>query len=129
MNDLVERVNRRLKEPIIERYHYDSHDQLCGHLAPFLDAYNDARRPKILTGLIPYEFVCRPWSAEPCRFTANPRTIECRDQTTQAACWACWRQYVQRRPPDDTPRSVQRALRVLVRPAFAAHAWTGHFAT
>ncbi|TDH58635.1 IS481 family transposase, partial [Dankookia rubra] len=30
------------------------------------------RRLKRLRGLTPYEFICKAWTAEPQRFTANP---------------------------------------------------------
>lgn len=50
-NGQVERMNRTIKDATIKRYHYDSHEQLRGHLADFLDAYNFARRLKTLSGL------------------------------------------------------------------------------
>ncbi|GGJ33125.1 hypothetical protein GCM10011320_46000 [Neoroseomonas lacus] len=71
-NGHVERMNRTLKEAIVQRYHHGSHDDLRSHLALFLDAYNYARLLKTLKGLTPYEFICRSWAAEPQRFTANP---------------------------------------------------------
>ena len=54
------------------RYHYDSHDQLRCHLGDFLDAYNYARRLKTLSGLTPYEYICKIWTSEPDRFIQNP---------------------------------------------------------
>jgi len=33
-NGQVERMNRTLKEATVKRYHYDSHDQLCGTISP-----------------------------------------------------------------------------------------------
>jgi transposase-like protein len=71
-NGQVERMNRTLREAAVQRYQYGSHDELRGHLALFLDAYNYARRLKTLKGLTPYEFICRSWAAKPHRFTANP---------------------------------------------------------
>src|SRR5215211_173312 len=68
----VERMNRTLKDATVERYHYDSHDQLRAHLALFVDAYNHARRLKTLRGLTPYEFVCQAWAKEPDRFRLDP---------------------------------------------------------
>ena len=44
-------MNRTLKEATVQRYHYDSHDQLRRHLADFLAAYNFAKRLKTLKGL------------------------------------------------------------------------------
>jgi hypothetical protein len=41
------------RRPNVKRCHYHSHDQLRGHLADLLDAYNYARRLKTLTGLTP----------------------------------------------------------------------------
>ena len=71
-NGQVERMNRTIKDATVKRYHYDSHDQLRGHLADFLDAYNYARRLKTLSGLTPYEYICKIWTSEPDRFILNP---------------------------------------------------------
>lgn len=65
-------MNRTLKEATVQRYHYSSHNELRGHLARFLHAYNYARRLKTPNGLTPYEFICRSWAAEPHRFAENP---------------------------------------------------------
>jgi hypothetical protein len=35
-------------------------------------AYNFVRRLKTLNGLIPYEFICKPWTSEPDRFIIDP---------------------------------------------------------
>ena len=48
-NGQVERMNRTIKGATVQQYHYDSHDQL----SDFLDAYNNARRLKTLSGLTP----------------------------------------------------------------------------
>jgi transposase InsO family protein len=71
-NGQVERMNRTIKEATVQRYHYDTHDQLQRHLADFVSAYNFARRLKTLKGLTPYEHICKIWTAEPERFTLNP---------------------------------------------------------
>lgn len=71
-NGQVERMNRTIKDATIKRYHYDSHDQLRAHLSDFLDAYNFARRLKTLSGLTPYEYICKIWTSEPERFILNP---------------------------------------------------------
>jgi hypothetical protein len=42
-NCQVELMNRTIKDAIVKRYHYDSHDQLRTHLADFMDAYNFSR--------------------------------------------------------------------------------------
>jgi hypothetical protein len=31
-------MNRTIKEATLSRFHYDSHDQLCKHLADFMSA-------------------------------------------------------------------------------------------
>jgi transposase InsO family protein len=64
-NGQVERMNRTIKHAAVKRYHYDSHGQLRSHLADFLDAYNFARRLKTLSGLTPYEYICKIWTSEP----------------------------------------------------------------
>ncbi|MDB5379745.1 MAG: transposase [Rubritepida sp.] len=71
-NGQVERMNRTLKEATVQRYHYDSHDQLQRHLADFVAAYNFGRRLKTLKGLTPYEFICKRWTIEPEKFTLDP---------------------------------------------------------
>src|SRR6202049_4326773 len=64
-NGQVERMNRTLKEATVKRYYYETHDQLRGHLADFLTAYNFGRRLKTLKGISPYEYICRLWAKEP----------------------------------------------------------------
>lgn len=71
-NGQVERMNRTIKDATVKRYHYESHDQLRSHLGDFLDAYNFARRLKTLSGLTPYEYICKIWTSEPERFILNP---------------------------------------------------------
>ena len=71
-NGQVERMNRTIKDATVKRYHYDNHEQLRGHLSDFLDAYNYARRLKTLSGLTPYEYICKIWTSEPDRFILNP---------------------------------------------------------
>jgi transposase InsO family protein len=74
-NGQVERMNRTLKEATVKRYHYESHDQLCEHLASFLAAYNFAKRLKTLRGLTPHEYICKIWNAEPDRFKKDPTQL------------------------------------------------------
>ncbi len=71
-NGQVERMNRTIKEATVKRYHYETHQQLRGHLSQFLMAYNFARRLKTLKGLTPYEHINRCWQKEPERFKFNP---------------------------------------------------------
>ena len=71
-NGQVERMNRTIKEATVQRYHYDSHQQLRQHLDDFVAAYNFGRRLKTLKGLTPYEYICRIWTAQPERFNLNP---------------------------------------------------------
>ena len=71
-NGQVERMNRTIKEATVKRYHYDSHDQLRVHLTDFMAAYNFARRLKTLSGLTPYEYICKIWTSEPQRFILDP---------------------------------------------------------
>jgi transposase InsO family protein len=71
-NGQVERMNRTLKEATVQRYHYDTHEQLRRHLADFLAAYNFAKRLKMLKGLTPHEYVCQIWTTEQSRFRINP---------------------------------------------------------
>ena len=65
-------MNRTLKEAKIKKYHYETHQNLRDHLQTFLMAYNFSKRLKTLTGLTPYEFICKIWTQEPKRFIVNP---------------------------------------------------------
>jgi Integrase core domain len=65
-------MNRTIKEATVKRFHYDDHDQLRGHLADFISAYNFGRRLKTLKGLAPCEFICKCWTSQPERFILNP---------------------------------------------------------
>lgn len=71
-NGQVERMNRTIKEATVQRYHYDTHQQLNRHLDDFVKAYNFGRRLKTLKGLTPYEFICKAWTSQPERFILNP---------------------------------------------------------
>jgi transposase InsO family protein len=71
-NGQVERMNRTIKEATVQRYYYDTHDQLRRHLDDFVSAYNFGRRLKTLKGLTPYEFICTIWTSQPERFNLNP---------------------------------------------------------
>ena len=65
-------MNRTIKDATVTRYHNDSHDQRRTHLADFMAAYNFVRRLKMLSGLTPYECICKIWTSEPDRFIINP---------------------------------------------------------
>lgn len=65
-------MNRTLKEATVRRYHYKTHQQLKAHLAAFLDAYNFAKRLKTLSGLTPYQAICKAWADDPGRFLRDP---------------------------------------------------------
>ncbi len=60
-NGQVERMNRTIRDATVKRFHDDNHDQLRTHLADFMAAYNFARRLKTLSGLTPYDCVCKVW--------------------------------------------------------------------
>lgn len=65
-------MNRTIKDATVKRYHYNDHSQLRIHLADFLAAYNFIRGLKTLSGLTPYEYICRTWTSEPDRFFLDP---------------------------------------------------------
>ena len=70
-NGQVERMNRTIKEATVQRYHYQTTDELNQHLQAFLLAYNHAKRLKTLRGLTPHEFVCTQWQMNPVIFTQD----------------------------------------------------------
>jgi hypothetical protein len=49
----------------------ERHDPLRIHLGDFMAAYNFARRLQTLSGLTPYEYICKIWASEPDRFIVN----------------------------------------------------------
>ena len=65
-------MNRTIRQATVKRFHSDSHDQLRSHLADFMAAYNFAPRLKTLSGLTPYEDICKIWTSEPGRFILDP---------------------------------------------------------
>jgi len=71
-NGQVERMNRTIKEATVQRYRYDGRQQLQNHLFDFIAAYNFAQRLKTLSGLTPYEYICKCWQNDPNRFTLDP---------------------------------------------------------
>jgi len=58
-NGQVKRMNRTLKDAIVERFYYKTHEQLQHHLDQFVAAYHFARRLKTLKGPTPYELICK----------------------------------------------------------------------
>ena len=83
-NGQVERMNRTIKGVTVQRDYDETHDQLRGHLADFVMAYNFARRLKTLSGLSPYEYICKTWSKEPDHFTRGRQSIRRADATILA---------------------------------------------
>lgn len=71
-NGQVERMNRTLKDATVNRYFYQTHAHLQEHLSTFVNAYNFAKRLKMLRGLTPYEFIVRTWIEKPKLFHAQP---------------------------------------------------------
>jgi hypothetical protein len=66
-------VVRGIVSPLnVKRFHYECYDQLRIHLGDFMAAYNFARRLETLSGLTPYEYICKIWTSEPDRFILNP---------------------------------------------------------
>lgn len=61
-NGQVERMNRRLKDATVKRFHYDGYARLRRHLVDFIDACNFGRRLKTLRGLTPYQFILKCWT-------------------------------------------------------------------
>lgn len=61
-------MNRTIKDATVRRYHYESHE----HLQAFPNAYNFAKRLKMLKGLTVFEFITEKWTSEPQRFRLPP---------------------------------------------------------
>ena len=65
-------MNRTIKEATVQRFHYQTTNELNEHLQAFLLAYNHAKRLKTLRELTPHEFVRAQWQNNPTIFTRNP---------------------------------------------------------
>ena len=52
-------IDRTIKEETVKCFHYDRHEHLRTHLNDIIAAYNFGRRLERLSGLIPYEHVCK----------------------------------------------------------------------
>jgi len=77
-NGQVERMNRTIKEATIQRFHYQTTQELNDHSQAFLLAYNHAKWLKTLRGLTPHEFVWAQWQKDPTIFTRNPTQLTLR---------------------------------------------------
>lgn len=64
-------MNRTNKDATVNRFRYDSHDQLRRHLRNLLMPTTSAS-PKTLKGLTPHEIICQRWTSEPDRFIIEP---------------------------------------------------------
>jgi transposase InsO family protein len=70
-NGQGERMNKTIKEATVNRYYYDTHQQLRQHLQTFINAYNFAKKLKSINGLTPYEFIINSWKSNPASFRIN----------------------------------------------------------
>jgi hypothetical protein len=58
-----------------KRYHYGSHHEVRRHLLPFVDAYGNGRRLKILRGLTPHELAPANLDRAACSVQARSPTL------------------------------------------------------
>jgi len=65
-------MNRTIKEATVQRFYYESHQQLQQLLADFVAASNYGRLLKTLNGLTPFKYICKSWTSQPERFILNP---------------------------------------------------------
>ena len=68
-------MNRTIKEAIVQRFHYQSTNELNERLQVFLLFYNYAKRLKTLRELIPHEFVYTQWQKNPTIFNRDPTRL------------------------------------------------------
>ena len=71
-------MNRTIKEATVQRYYYETHEQLRSHLADFVTAYNFARRLKTLLGLLPTNTSVTSGQKSPIA-SLSIQSIKCRD--------------------------------------------------
>ena len=71
-NGQVERMNRTIKEATVNRYYYQTSQELQIHLDTFIAAYNFAKRLKTIHRSTPYEFIVKSWAETPALFHSDP---------------------------------------------------------
>ena len=71
-NGQVERMNRTIKDATVKQYHYDTVNHLKQHLYDFLNAYNYAKKLKVLKFMTPMDKIINEWNAKPDLFNHNP---------------------------------------------------------
>lgn len=71
-NRQVERMNRKIKDVTVKRFHYENHDHLRTHLGALRPTYNFARRLKTLGSLAPYEYIRKIRISRPDGFVLIP---------------------------------------------------------
>lgn len=68
----AKRTNRTIKEATVQRYHYQTTDELSEHLQALVRAHHHAKRLQTLRGLTPHEFACAQWQKNPAILTRDP---------------------------------------------------------
>ena len=65
-------MNRTIKEATVQRFYYESHQQLQQHLADFVAAYNYRTPAQNSERTHAFEYICKCWTSQPERFILNP---------------------------------------------------------
>lgn len=71
-------MSHTIEDATVERFHYDSHEQLRAHLTDFIAACNFSRRLNTLSVPTSYEYIAEVWTSDSNRSILNPIT-RCRD--------------------------------------------------
>ena len=68
----IERMNRKIKDATVKRFHYESHDQLRRPSGRLHDHLQLRLRLKTFNGLTPHEYSCMVRTSDPDRFILDP---------------------------------------------------------
>jgi transposase InsO family protein len=71
-NGQAERMNRTIKDAMIEVFHYDDLESLKAHVLAFATAYNFTKHLKALRWRTPYQMICDAWTKDPSICKINP---------------------------------------------------------
>ncbi len=82
-NGQVERMERAIKDATAKRLPYEAHDQLFAHLADFMAADNCARSLKSLSGLTPFDYICKVGLRSQ-TISSSIRSTRCRGSLTRS---------------------------------------------
>ena len=86
-------MNRTVKQATMKAFHYPNLDAPRAHVLAFVQAYNFAKRLRVIRWRAPFQAACNAWTNDPSIFKINPhylipgpRSAEFRDYCHRRRC-------------------------------------------